>query len=260
MVFYDANLSYGTEFNVSRTPPLPCRTIAELDDALERAGVTGGLVRTLAADMSGVVVGNRMLADDLKTVRADLYGMYTLVPRYTNELPSPEDLPGVLKAWKMPVLRMNPRTHRFLPKAGVLREYLGMAADLKIPVMLDTTCGITLDECYDLLCAYPTLTAILAYSNIWPADRYYRPFLSQFPNLRMELSSMITDQGIEDLVRVYGAQRLLFGSRFPSMYIGGQQLMLRCAEISDADKKLIAGENLRNMIAAGVSADAEVLK
>ena len=59
---------------------------------------------------------------------------------------------------------------------------------------------------------------------------------------------MITDQGLEELVRLYGAGRFLFASRFPSMSPGGGMLQLRCAEISEADKARIAGENLLEMI------------
>ncbi len=249
MIFYDANLSYGTEINAAHTPPQPCRTIEALGDALDRAGVKGGLVRPLAADISGVAFGNRILADDLKTAPADLYGMYTLLPRYTHEIPAPDELPDILRRDKMPVLRLNPRAHRFLPRAGVLADYLAVAEDAKIPVMLDTACGLTLEECYDLMERFPKLCAILGYVNTWPADRYYRPFLAQFPNLRMELSYMFTDQGLEDLVREYGAARFLFASRFPSMYIGAGMLQLRCAEISDEDKTLIAGGNFLHMIA-----------
>ena len=248
MVFYDAHLTYGVPVNVENAPPLPCHTITELDDALDRAGVTGGLVYSLAADMSGVVIGNRLLAEDLRTCSSDLYGVYSIVPRFTDEIPSATDLPDVLKASKMAAVRIAPRTHMFLAKAGILSDYLEMAIECRIPMVFDTSCGIELGEIYDIMERFPQLPAILSYNNIWPADRFYRPFLAQFPNLRMELSSMITERDIDDLVSRFGAERLLFGSRFPTMYIGGQQLQLKFSRISDADKELIAGGNLRRMI------------
>ena len=248
MLFYDANLSYGLDSNVTRRPMQVCGTIQELDTALDRAGVTGGLVRQISQDTQGVVVGNQMLADDLKKSTHDLYGMYTILPPYTHEIPAPADLPAVMKSLKMPVMRLNPRDHRFLPRAGVLRDYLSVAEDAKIPVMLDTACGIGLDECWDIMEHFPNLTAIIAYAQIWPTDRMERPFLAQFPNTVLDLSEMITDQGLEDLVKEYGGTRFLFASRFPSMYIGGQQLNLRCAEISDEDKDLIAGGNFLRLI------------
>jgi len=248
MTFYDANLCYGTSSNVDLNPPIPCPTIEDLDAALVRAGVKGGLVYTEATDNAGVVIGNRMLAEDLKKAKTDLYGMYTIVPSYTDEIPSPEDLPAVMKEQKMAAIRMSPATNRWLAKAGVIADYLEVACDLKIPVVFNTTRGIKLEEVYDIMDHFPTLTAILSYMNIWPADRYYRPFIAQFPNLRMELSSMITDQGIDKLVSKFGSERFLFGSRFPHMYIGGQMMQLKHACITDEDKARISSENLLNMI------------
>lgn len=248
MVFYDANLCYGTPTNVNLAAPIPCPDIQTLDAALQRAGVTGGLVFTEATDFSGVVIGNRMLSEDLQKAKTDLYGMYTIVPAYTDEIPSAADLPGEMKKLKMAALRMSPATNKWLPKAGVIADYLEMATELRIPVVFDTARGISLGEVYDIMERFPSLPAILAYENIWPADRYYRPFLAQFPNLKMELSSMITDQGIDKLVSKFGAERFLFGSRFPRMYIGGQMLQLKHAGIREEDKAKISSENLLNMI------------
>ena len=248
MVFYDAHLTYGTPVNVDTASPLPCHTIGELDDALDRAGVSGGLVYSLAADMSGVVTGNKLLADDLKTCKSDLYGVYTLVPRFTNEIPSASDLPDIMKKAKMAAVRIAPRVHMFPAKAGVLSDYIEMCIECKIPFVLDTTCTITTEEIYDIMERYPQLPAILTFEEIWPTDRMYRPFLAQFPNLMFDLSHMIFAGDMEELVGQFGAERFLFASRFPTMYIGGQQLQLKFAQISDEDKALIACGNLRRMI------------
>ena len=248
MTFYDAALCYGTTSNIDLAAPIPCPTIEDLDAALLRAGVKVGLVFTEATDNAGVVIGNRMLAEDLKKAKTDLYGMYTIVPSYTDEIPSANDLPAAMKKDKMAALRMSPATNKWLAKAGVIADYLEMACELHIPVVFDTGRGMTLGEVYDIMERFPMLTAILSYKNIWPADRYYRPFLAQFPNLRMELSSMITDQGIEKLVQKFGAERFLFGSGFPFMYIGGQMMQLRHARISEAEKAMVASENLLRLI------------
>ena len=245
--FYDANLSYGYEMDVRRMPAKPCHTFGELREAMDRCGVLGGLVRTVAADVGGVKVGNEFLARDLSGA-GDYWGMYTIVPSCTHEIPAPKELPAALRKARMPVIRLNPPEHRYLAKPAVLGDYLAVAEEEKIPVMFDTSCGPTLEQIWDYLEAFPKLTAILAYASVWPTDRYYRPLLEAFPNLRMELSFMLTDQGLEELVRLYGAERFLYGSRFPFMSPGGGMLQLRCAEISDGDKAKIAGENLCAMI------------
>ena len=250
MRFYDANLSYGINTNIDERPILPCKDMMELVTALRRAGVAGGLVRTYASDNSGVAIGNRLLGEALADLPADLdlYGMYTIVPSYTHEIPKPAELPGVMRKGGFAALRLSPGHHHYMAKPGILADIFEMADDKKIPVMFDTACGIALEQVYDLMERFPSLTAILAYNNIWPTERLERPFLANFPNLRLDLSMMIIDQGIEGLVKEYGSHRLLFGSRFPAMYIGGAMLQLRYADISEEDKEAIAGGNLLAMI------------
>ena len=250
MRFIDANLSYGHITAVDQKPLAPCETMDGLVAALRRAGVSGGLVRTEAADESGAVLGNALLKEAIAAAPADLelYGMYTLLPSYTHEIPAPGELAAAMAEGGFGALRLAPEKHHYLAKAGVLADYLEMAEAMKIPVVFDTSRGITLAESYDIMERFPKLTAVLSFHDIWPTERYERPFLAAFPNLRMDLSAMIIDQGIEGLVAEYGAGRLLFGSRFPSMYVGGAMLQLIRADIAESEKQMIAGDNLLSML------------
>ena len=56
------------------------------------------------------------------------------------------------------------------------------------------------------------------------------------------------DGGIEDICRVYGAERLLLGTNFPDAPMGAAILTLLHADISDADRELIAGGNLNRIL------------
>ncbi len=248
MIFYDANLSFGLNIDVEKQPPLPCKTIEELQQALKRAGVTGGLVRVEAADIAGAATGNMILEQALAGASQHLYGMYTLMPSDTDEIPPPEALPAIMKKGRFGALRLAPQIHQYLAKPQVLGDYLEMASTRKIPVVLDTAYGLSITEAYEIMEQFPKLTAILADQYIWPSDRFDRSFLSRFENLRMELSTSINGLEIETLVKKYGPSRFLYGSRFPTMYMGGVMLMLRHANISEADKQMIASGNLLSMI------------
>jgi len=49
-------------------------------------------------------------------------------------------------------------------------------------------------------------------------------------------------------VKAFGAERLLFGTKFPMCYTGGQMLQLRHAlDVTEAEKNAIAGENLARL-------------
>ncbi len=243
--FLDCDLSYGKY--IKGGPYSPCPSISELRSEINRAEISGGLVYNVAADVGGVVAGNTLLQEDM-VEDDELYGVFTLLPSFTHEIPSPGELPHIMAKTKMRALRLNPEAHKYLAHASVLADYFSMAQIRHIPVIFDTSCGITLDKIDNLMSAFPMLTAILTYTNVWPSGRYLRPFLHNYANLCLNTAYMIDDQGFEALIREFGSTRLLFGSHFPSCYLGAQMLNIRHADISAADKALIAGGNLMRLM------------
>ena len=49
-------------------------------------------------------------------------------------------------------------------------------------------------------------------------------------------------------VREVGAERIVFGSHLPSRSLGTELAKVVGAEISEADKRLILGQNYRNLL------------
>lgn len=246
MNVYDCNLSYGRY--VSGGPLKPCGTVGELEGELERAGIAGGLVYHRAADGAGVAVGNRLLADDTKAAGRTLWGVWTLLPSCTGEIPGPAELPAAMGANGIRALRINPKVHKYMPLPHVLGDYLEMMESRRIPLHIDTGCGITLEAADGLLGAFPRLTVLLTHADCWPCDRLLRPFLERYENLCLDTTYLLTDQGFEELVRRYGAHRLLFGSGFPSCYLGAHMLTLRHTDIAEADRDAILGGNLQRLV------------
>ena len=248
MQFLDCNLRYGTPYRESLYPSAPCKTLQDLEDELLRAGISGGLVYHLAQDCQGAVTGNRMLAEDLRSKRTEPRGIYTLLPSSTEETVKPDELYGEMLACGMGAVRFSPKNHGWLERPRVIGDYLSVCEDLRIPVMLDTSCGMSQEFAWDVMEAFPNLTAIIALHYVWPLDRRIRPFLAEFPNTVVDLSFCLTDQGIGSMVKAFGAERLLFGTKFPMCYTGGQMLQLRHAlDVAEAEKDAIAGENLTRL-------------
>ncbi len=68
-------------------------------------------------------------------------------------------------------------------------------------------------------------------------------------NILIETSGFDATAGfIEMAVREIGAERIIFGSHLPSRSLGTELGKVVGAEISDRDKKLILGENFRNLL------------
>jgi predicted TIM-barrel fold metal-dependent hydrolase len=69
------------------------------------------------------------------------------------------------------------------------------------------------------------------------------------PNILVETSGFDPTAGfIEMAVRELGAERIVFGSHFPSRSLGTEYSKVFHAQISEREKKLIMGENLRNLL------------
>jgi len=280
MIFLDCNLTYGPDTmkrafglgpgdtpagtgadatakpvgaDVFRRIPPGCASAGELSAQLERAGIAGGLVYYA---MQEPIQGNAALAEDLARLSGDsrlsgsprLSGVWSLLPSCTGEIAPPGELPALMKKHNIAALTLSPGIHRYLPKAPVIGDYLEMAVERKIPVMLNTGRGLSIEDAYDLLRAFRELTAILTYDNGWPNDRMLRPFLEAFPNVYLDASNIFIASWLPDIVNRYSARRVMFGSGFPASYAGAHMMIIKHAAISDADKALIAGGNLKNVM------------
>jgi uncharacterized protein len=69
------------------------------------------------------------------------------------------------------------------------------------------------------------------------------------PRLHVSLSPIYSvHEGIEDLCRQFGPERLLFGSGYPVCEGGTAVAALTYAEVSAADRRAISGANLQRLL------------
>lgn len=107
--------------------------------------------------------------------------------------------------------------------------------------------GYTAEMVYDLCQAFPALPIVVVRFNYQLTHLIY-PMLREFNNLFLEISNYTTHRGVELLVKEFGSHRLIFGSGMPMQNPGAALAILRYAGISDADKRDIAGDNLRRLM------------
>jgi predicted TIM-barrel fold metal-dependent hydrolase len=243
--FFDCNVSYGVE-NITEILR-PVHTLSELQSEMARAGVKKAVVSRAEQFAISAPVGNQMLADDIRSAE-NLYGLWSVLPMHTHELPGPTELPALMKENRIIGWSLQPARGRFMLRGFALRGWLEVALQRRLPLFLDTTHGATLDNVADLLEEYPELTVVLTFANDWPNDRYLRPFLAEFANVYLDLAFLITDGGVESIVEEFGARRLVFGTAFPRSYFGANMLMVKHAQISDEDKAAIASGNLERIV------------
>ena len=110
----------------------------------------------------------------------------------------------------------------------------------------------TPSELAELAAKYPEQKFVCAHAGgEW--QRGIRAVQSS-PNILVETSVFDASAGfIEMAVRELGADRVVFGSHLPSRSLGTELSKIIAAEISEADKRLILGENFRKLIQRPVS-------
>ncbi|MCL1793316.1 MAG: amidohydrolase [Oscillospiraceae bacterium] len=240
--FYDCNLNYGPQTSAENLKR--CGDIDELSREMSRAGIAGGLV---LKTINEAILANDSLAEDIKN-KENLKGVWHILPSCTGEIPAPHILPQIMLQNNIAAITVNPKAHRYLPSNIAIGDYLEMACERKIPVLLNTSRGISLEQADGIMRDFPDLTVILTFDNCWPSDRFLRPFLEAYPNLRLDMTYMLTDNGLKDMRKKYPAERILFGSGFPESYLGAHMLVIKHAEIDEEDKMKIAGGNLKRIL------------
>jgi predicted TIM-barrel fold metal-dependent hydrolase len=145
-------------------------------------------------------------------------------------------------------LRAWPGEHRFLLRREVFGPVLDMMVERRIPLLAHAPGGVSWENCYDLMADFPELVFVLLDTGVWGMDRYFRPLVEGYPNVRVDLTTYWQDAGIESFVERYGADRMLFGTGFPVWDHGGMMLTLKHAEITEEQKTAIAGGNLDRML------------
>ncbi|MDR5700846.1 amidohydrolase family protein [Agromyces aerolatus] len=165
---------------------------------------------------------SQMLADDVGAVRvpASRYNGYTVDPWALGPIWSRFD------AVRMPVLLAGSDLGRY-PDGPAL--------------------GFSARNIFDMATSFPGIPLIILRVN-FSALRVLVPLMRACPNVFAELSFFTAHHGVETLVRELGADRLLFGSGLPWGPPGPSLVATRYARVADADKRLIAGDNLRRLL------------
>ena len=98
--------------------------------------------------------------------------------------------------------------------------------------------------CYN----YPNLSLVLTRLG-YRAYHIMSALLLKFPNLYLDLSYFATHQGVEDVTRRHGANRIIFATSQPFTDPGGALARLQFAGITEVEKECIADTNLEELLA-----------
>ena len=189
----------------------------------------------------------------------NLHPVWVLLPEHTREMPSvesraarpfdgppPEELTSQMLARGVKVARVYPKTHHWSlaewSAGGLLRAL--EAHRFPLSIQLDET---DWEEIQALAERHPDLPIIVT-GALYRISRLIFPLFKRHPNLYLEIAGYQVHRGLEEATEVVGARQFLFGSRLPEFTPGAAIMMINYARISDEDRRLIAGDNLRRIL------------
>lgn len=252
MKFFDANILYGIPSQKRMYELVP--HVPALLRKLQEFGIGKAIVRREEQFFGCPISANARLADEIR--RADnLWGVWTMLPPHCHELPPPDKILSAMKKNRIVGWQFFPGQNKYLFHWRVLKTWFELAEKNHIPLFIDFA-FVAERDLLDVMDRYPELTVILRNASVWPPDRILRPFLSEFPNACMETSYYLTADGLDGLAAEGFTEKILFSTRFQSSHAGGPMLMLKHANISEAEKSLIASENLERIL-KGITYDKQ---
>jgi len=254
--FFDANCMVG-----ELTRPQPSGhvdTVEGLLAELEYFGIAEGLVCHARAAERALDQGNETIVEVLDG-HDNLHPAWVIPMHTAVDYPEPErTVAELVEAGVRAVRAWRPPYHGYLADTWALGPLWDALAEQRIPVLVGASDlgrypdqpghGFSARNLYDICRSFPTLPVVVVRLN-FSAVRVAVPLMRECPNLYAELSFFTTHRGVEFLSREVGAERLLFGSGLPWASPGPAITAVQYALISDEERALIAGENLRELLA-----------
>ena len=185
-----------------------------------------------------------------------LHPSWALLPPASKELPRPAALIPEMIANGVRAAKIFYGSYSFPISAWCIGELLDELDAHHVPTFIDPDAELdTWDmdrfdwDAVDALCReHPKLPVVLSEARIRSSNRLLYQLLEKHPNLHVELSGYWAYHAIEFITHEFGPDRLLFGTRMPVRDPACAVGQVIYSDVSDDDKALIAGDNLRRLL------------
>ena len=249
LTLFDCNCMVG---RWSTFQPGSFYSVEGLLEEMNYCGINEALVFHSLARSYSPAVGNEKLLEEIRG-KHQLQGCWVLLPHHTGEMPEPETIVETMLSKGVKAARLFPKEHRYSLSEWILGELLTVLEERQIPLLLDFGNVHWSDSFTDWnavaeLCSkHPKLPVILMHEG-QAASRNLYPLLERFENLHLDTSYYFAHRGVEEICEKFGAKHLTFGSGMPIYSAGPPIMVVTYSSISQREKRLIAGENLRKLL------------
>ncbi|MCC7351301.1 MAG: amidohydrolase family protein [Phycisphaerales bacterium] len=253
--FFDARCKVG--LNVKQAPGKNSPwSVQELLGDMDQCGVHEALVLDCLSAEASPKDGNPRILKQLEG-HPRVHPVWVGLPAGTDETPDPAGMLRQMRQHKVAALYLLPNQYRYTLDDWCVDDLLEPMNEAGVPVFISYdevgpssygTDQTHWDSVVELCRRWPKLPVIVSEYRIRRTQRILYKAFDACPNLKLEVSAYWLHRGIEYITRRWGAQRLIFGSNWPTHGIGLTLPTVACAEIDEQDKRRIAGDNLRELI------------
>jgi len=247
--FFDSNCWIGRSNNPGPVYP---STVSELLEQMDYCGIEKAIVSHTLARYSHPLVGNEILLQEI-SVSNRLQGCFILLPSATGELGSLDEYIENMLKKGVYTARIFPESHNFSLEEWSSALLLGKLEERKIPLFIWSR-ETDWDTLYTICKKHPQLPLILERCDaeaFWNA-RYVFPLLEKCENLFVEVHKSHLYLEIDEIVKRFGAERLIFSTYFPVDDPHASLMLVTDGDFSQREKERIAHKNLEKLI-EGVS-------
>lgn len=240
--FFDCNCLIGTRGYRHRTSP---ETLQDYLDDFAYYDIQAALVHHAYAVEYSQDYGNRRLLDEIAD-HPQLLPEWVVIPHWAGEMAPPDELVAEMLSLNVRAARIMPGAHGFPLGKDVSGPLLSALQEARIPVFAEVA-QLSLDAAIALAQEYPELPLVLCGVS-WASDRTIFACFDKVPNLHLETWAFQGHRHYERFVNAFGSERLLFGTDLPHRSPGAARMMTCYEQISEQDRRSIAGENLRRLL------------
>jgi hypothetical protein len=221
---------------------------AALRADMQRLQIGRALVRITPEELDkDVALSNRMLYDACRASQGTLVPCPVLLPASGGDFPKEDEQVAQAVASGAGAGVLRPGPDRWDLAEWSSGKLLAAMEDRRLPAFCLARL-VSLPDVGRLAAGYPRLPIIVA-EVVYRDHRLVCGLLESFPNVLLSMGSNYTVHGgIEDIVKRFGAGRLLFGTGAPRAEPAMAVLQLVYADIPDVDRQAIGSENLDRLI------------
>lgn len=228
----------------------------DLLSEMDHYGISEALVVDSLSRENHPFDGNLRILENTK-LHSRLHPVWSVLPSVLEETArSPLQFVQAMERNNVRALILYPNQFFFSLSDWCIDALLEPLAERKVPVFINpveangrgSSDSSDWDGIVDLCKRWRNLPVIISEGRIRRSQRMLYKAFDACPNLHLELSAYWLHRGIEFITERWGSSRLVFGSGWPKYGQHMTLVNLTSAQISNADKKQIAGDNLRKML------------